>query len=92
MVYCDGTCVLGVLDLDNPLLRHHITQSHVQASHQGHAPQTSRKGAAEATVGEVPDATARGGSVAVVWCTAMADTCVLGVQGVLESRRGGLGC
>ena len=60
----------------NPLLGHHITQSHVQISQGVHAPQTGRNGAAELIVTEVPDATARGASVVVVWCTAMIHACL----------------
>ena len=51
----------------NPLLGHHITQSHVHSSHR-QPPQTGRNGSGETTVLEVPDATAQGASVVVVWC------------------------
>ena len=60
----------------NPLLGHHITQSHVQVRQGVHAPQTCRNGAAEPIGVEVPDATARGASVVVVWCTAMIHACL----------------
>ena len=50
----------------NPLLVHHITQSHLQCKKIVHAPQTGRNGAAELICIEVPDATARGASVVVV--------------------------
>ena len=43
----------------NPLLVHHITQSHVQITHGVHAPQTGRNGASEIIAIEQPDATAR---------------------------------
>ena len=71
----------------NPLLVHHITQSHVQFSQRGRVPQTGRNGEAELFVAELPNATAWGASV--VYCDG---TCVLGLRGVLESRCGGLGC
>ena len=41
-----------------------------------HAPQTGRNGAAEPIVVDGPDATARGASVVVVWCTAMIHACL----------------
>ena len=44
----------------NPLLGHHITQSHVQISQLVQAPQTGWNGAAELIGVEVPDATERG--------------------------------
>ena len=43
----------------NPLLGHHMTQSHVQISHLVRAPETGRYGAAESIFGEPPDATAQ---------------------------------
>ena len=60
----------------NPLLGHHITQSHVQLSQGVHAPKTGGNGAAELIVGEGPDATARRASVVVVWCIAMIHACL----------------
>ena len=60
----------------NPLLGHHITQSHVQFSERVHAAQTRRNGAAELIGAEGPDATARGASLVVVWCTAMTHACL----------------
>ena len=58
----------------NPLLGHHITQSHVQ-SKLGVQKKKCRNGAAEIIAGEFPDAIARGGSVVVVWRTAMIHAC-----------------
>ena len=55
----------------NLLLGHHITQSHVQSRQGVHVAQTRRNCAAELIGAEGPDATARGASVVVVWCTAM---------------------
>ena len=60
----------------NPFIVHCMPQSHVQSSQPIHASQTGRNRAAEVIVVEFPDATARGASVVVVWCTAMIHACL----------------
>ena len=60
----------------NPLLVHHIAQSHVQFTETITAPQNARNGSGETTSLEAPDETARGASVVLVWCAAMIRACL----------------
>ena len=60
----------------NLFIVYYITQSHVQSSQSIIAPQTSRNCAGELIIGTVPDETARGATVVVVWCTVMIHACL----------------